>query len=84
MVETVTASPSPSVAALIAVVAGAETAGDVLLSSNRLVDLLLDVRAESTEAVTEAVDLALTACAHRQIVPVAEALDIVASITSRR
>jgi hypothetical protein len=82
MVETVTSTPSPGIEALIAVVAGAESAGDVLLSSNRLVDLLLDVRAETSGAVTDAVDAALVACAHRQIVPVTEALDIVASITS--
>jgi hypothetical protein len=83
MVETVTTSPSPGVEALIAAVAGADSAGDALLSTNRLIDLLLDVRSGSSGAVTEAVDTALAACAHRQIVPVAEALDIVASITSQ-
>jgi hypothetical protein len=83
MVDTVTSSPPPGVETLIAVVAGAQSAGDVLLSSNRLIDLLLDARSETAGAATDAIDVALAACAHRQIVPVTEALDLVATIAAQ-
>jgi len=83
MVDTVTSPTPPGVEALIAVVAGAQSAGDALLSTNRLVDLLLDARADTAGPATEAIDAALAACTYRQIVPLTEALDMVAAITSQ-
>ncbi len=38
--------------------------------------------AETVGDATEAVDAALSACAHRQILPVAEAVELVATITA--
>ena len=82
MVETVSPSIRPSVDALVALVSDAAAGGDELLSTNRMVDALLDARAETVGGATDAVDAALSACAHRQILPVAEALELVATITA--
>jgi hypothetical protein len=82
MLDTVSSTVRPGLDALVALVAGAEAAGDALLSTNRLIDALLDARAETSGPATDAVDAALTACAHRQIVPVDEAVEMVATVTA--
>jgi hypothetical protein len=82
MVETVSPSIRPSVDALVALVSGAVAEGDELLSTNRMVDALLDARSEVSGIAVDAVDAALVACAHRQILPVSEAVELVAAITS--
>jgi len=82
MVETVSPSIRPSLDALVALVAGAASEGEALLSTNRLIDALLDARAEISGTAVTAVDAALDACAYRQILPVAEAVELVATITA--
>jgi hypothetical protein len=82
MVDTISPTLHPGLDALVTLVAGAEAAGDALLSTNRLIDALLDARAETSGETTVAVDAALAACAHRQILPVAEAVEIVSGITA--
>lgn len=84
MLDTVVTSTTsrPGLDSLVALVARAEAAGDALVSSNRLVDALLDARSETGPLATAAVDDALKACAFRQIVPVAEAVEMVASVTA--
>jgi hypothetical protein len=83
MLDTLTSHTRPGLDALVALVADAEGAGDALLSTNRLIDALLDARSDTDGPATAAVDTALGACAHRQIVPVGEAVEMVASITAR-
>lgn len=82
MVDTVISPVRPGLDALVALVAGADSAGDALLSTNRLIDALLDARAETHGTATEAVDAALAACTHRQILPVTEAVELVAAVTA--
>jgi hypothetical protein len=82
MVDTVPSTLRPGLDALVTLVAGAEAAGDALLSTNRLIDALLDARAETDGETTAAIDAALAACAHRQILPVTEAVEIVSGITA--
>lgn len=74
----------PGLAALVAMIATADTAGELLVSSSRLVDALLDVRAEVEPHVVPLVDDALRACAHRHVVPTDEALGLVAAINAGR
>ncbi len=78
MHDTITRTGPSAIEALISLVADAEGRGELVVSSNRLVDALLDVRADAADVV--AVDVALAACAHRSIVPTAEATDLVASV----
>jgi len=80
MLDTVSTTVNDGLDTLVGLVADAEAAGDKLLSSNRLVDALLDARVETSGPATDAVDDALRACAHRQIVPVDEAVELVAAI----
>lgn len=82
MLDTISSTTRPGLDALVALVADAEGAGDALLSTNRLIDALLDARAETGGAATEAVDDALRASSHRQVVPVAEAVEMVAAVTA--
>lgn len=82
MVDTVPSTLRPGLDALVALVAGAESSGDALLSTNRLIDALLDARSETSGEATAAIDDALASCAHRQIIPVAEAVEIVAGVTA--
>jgi hypothetical protein len=63
-------------------VAKAEAAGDLLVSSSRFVDALLDARAEVEPHARPLVDRALTSCAHRHVVPTSEAVELVAMITA--
>jgi hypothetical protein len=74
----------PGLDALVAMIATADAAGDALVSSNRLVDALLDARAEVEPHVVPMVDEALRACAHRHVVPTDEALALVATINAGR
>lgn len=83
MLDTISSTTRPGLDALVALVADAEGAGDALLSTSRLVDALLDARGEVTGAATDAVDDALRASAHRQVVAVAEAVEMVASVTAQ-
>lgn len=80
MIDMVSTTAHPGLDALVALVADAEAAGDALLSTNRLIDALLDARAETTHGATEALDEALRACTHRQVVPVGEAVEMVAAV----
>lgn len=82
MQDTIITATQPGLSALIALVATADVAGDLLVSSARLVDALLDVRGEVDTHVVAVVDDALRACAHRHVVPTDEALDMVATITA--
>jgi len=82
MLDTVSTTVNNGLDSLVALVADAEAAGDMLLSSNRLVDALLDARAETSGPATDAVDDALRASTHRQVVPVDEAVEMVAAIRS--
>jgi hypothetical protein len=84
MVDTITTrTETPGLDALVEMVADAEAAGDALLSTNRVIDALLDARSETSGEATAALDAALGACTHRQVLPVAEAVELVAEVTSR-
>lgn len=68
---------------LVDLVATAEANGDLVLSASRMVDALLDARSVVDEGpATEAVDDALRACTHRQIVAVPEAVELVAAVSA--
>jgi hypothetical protein len=82
MPDTLVPTDHPELAELVALVAAAEVAGDVLVSSNRLVDALLDARGGVPEDAVGVVDAALSACSHRTVVPTAEAVDLVTLITA--
>lgn len=84
MLDTIVPTSQPGLVALVAMVASAEAAGDLLVSTNRFVDALLDARADVEPDVRIVVDRALTACAHRHVLPTAEAVELVASIASER
>ena len=77
-------SPSRSALdSLVDLVATAEANGDLVLSTSRMVDALLDARAAVGEGpATDAVDAALRACTHRQIVAVPEAVELVAAVSA--
>jgi len=82
MHDTIVTSNQPGFASLVDLVATAEAAGDLLVSSSRFVDALLDVRNEVPESLVGVVDDALRACAHRTVVPTAEAVELVATINA--
>ncbi len=82
MPDTLTPTDRPELSDLVALVASAETDGDLLVSSSRLVDALLDVRGSVPADAVAVVDAALTACAHRSVVPTPEAVDLVTLITA--
>ena len=82
MQDTLATTEQPGISALVALVAAADAADDLLVSSSRLVDALLDVRNEVAEVMVPVVDAALAACAHRHVVPTAEAVELVATITA--
>ncbi len=81
MHDTIARSTPSAVDVLVSLVADADARGELVVSSSRLVDAFLDVRSAAGITVA-AVDVALTACAHRSVVPVDEALELVASVTS--
>jgi hypothetical protein len=82
MPDTLTHTNQPSLSALVELVAAADAAGEMLVSSSRLVDVLLDVRNDADPAAVEAVDVALAACAHRSVVPTDEAVELAAGVTA--
>jgi hypothetical protein len=82
MQDTIVPTDQPGISALVAFVADATASGDLLVSSSRFVDALLDARAEVEPDVLRVVDEALTASAHRQVVPTPEAVEMVAAITA--
>ena len=82
MQDTVVTSNQPGLSALLAMVAAASAAGDLLMSSSRLVDALLDARGEVEAHVVVTVDDALRSCAHRHVVPTDEVVEMVAAITA--
>ena len=82
MQDTIVPTDQPGISALVAFVADATASGDLLVSSARFVDALLDARAEVEPDVLRVVDEALTASAHRQVVPTPEAVELVAAITA--
>jgi hypothetical protein len=84
MQDTIVTTSQPGLSALVAMVAAADAAGDLLVSSSRLVDALLDARADVEPHVVPVVDEALRACAHRHVVPTDEALQMVATINAGR
>jgi hypothetical protein len=82
MQDTIVPTNQSGLSALVAMVAAADTAGELLVSSNRLVDALLDARSDVEVDIVPLVDQALRACAHRHVVPTDEALGMVATITA--
>lgn len=82
MQDTIATTEQQGITALVALVAAADAADDLLVSSSRLVDALLDVRNEVPDAMVPVVDTALAACAHRHVVPTPEAVELVATITA--
>ena len=56
MQDTIATTNQPGLSALVAMIAAADAAGDLLVSSSRLVDALLDVRAEVEPHVVPVVD----------------------------
>jgi len=82
MPDTVISTDHPAVTALVALVASAEVAGELLVSSSRFVDALLDARSEVAPDAVAVVDDALSASAHRSVVPTSEAVELVARITA--
>ncbi len=82
MQDTLTATDHPGLVALVDLVATAEASDDLLVSSNRLVDALLDARGEVEPGAVAFVDGALAACAHRHVVPTSEAVEMVATIAA--
>lgn len=82
MQDTLATTEQQGITALVALVAAADAADDLLVPSSRLVDALLDVRNEVPEAMVPVVDAALAACAHRHVVPTPEAVEMVATITA--
>lgn len=82
MQDTIVPTNQSGLSALVAMVAAAHTAGDLLVSSSHLVDALLDARRDAEPDVVLLVDQALRACAHRHVVPTDEALSMVATITA--
>jgi hypothetical protein len=82
MQDTLVTTDRPGLTALVSLVAEAEVSGDLLVSSAKLVDALLDTRSEVDGAVVSVVDDALRACAHRHVVPIDEAVQLVATVTA--
>ena len=82
MQDTLVTTDRPGLAALVSLVAEAEVSGDLLVSSAKLVDALLDTRSEVDGAVVSVVDDALRACVHRHVVPTDEAVQLVATVTA--
>lgn len=82
MPDTLVPTDHPELGELVALVASAEVAGDLLVSSNRLVDALLDARGGVPDDAVAVVDAALSACSHRSVVPTTEAVDLVTLITA--
>ena len=82
MQDTVVTNNQPGLSALVAMVAAAHAADDLLMSSSRLVDALLDARGEVEAHVVVIVDDALRSCAHRHVVPTDEAVELVAAIAA--
>lgn len=72
----------PGLTALVAMIAAADAAVELIVSSTRLVDALLDARGEVESHVVPVVDRALAACAHRHVVPTDEAVEMVAAVTA--
>jgi hypothetical protein len=84
MQDTTVTTNQSGLTSLVAMVAAAEAAGDLLVSASRLVDALLDTRSEVAPYLVPLVDEALRACAHRHVVPTDEALELVAAINAGR
>jgi hypothetical protein len=82
MQDTIATTEEQGLAALVDLVAAADAADELLVSSARLVDALLDVRNEVPETMVAVVDAGLAACSHRHVVPTAEAVELVATITA--
>lgn len=78
----ITVLDQPGVTALVDLVASAHEAGDLVISSARLIDALLDARAELGSAAVEVVDRGLSGSVHRSVVTAEEALALVAEITA--
>jgi hypothetical protein len=82
MQDTIDTTNHSGLSDLVALIAAADAAGDLLVSSTRMVDALLDARAEVAPGAVTVVDAALSASAHRSVVPVDEALEMVAGISA--
>ena len=80
MQDTLSPTAGTGLDALVELVASAEANGDLVLSTSRMIDALLDARPDTTGDATAAVDAAIVACTHRQIVGIDEALELVATV----
>ena len=82
MSDTQISSDRSGVAALVELVASAQEAGALVISSARLIDALLDARPELDGSAVDAVDRGLVGCTHRSVVTTEEALALVADVFS--